>query len=240
MGLHFLSTSIHLTSLSAQRYLSSYSGVHIFGAFKQIMPNIIAAIKRKWTTRIAGARKRMWDKLYASGFGYQLSLRGEQKHNQTLVDFMVSANKNQTILEVGCGEGLLLDYLDRWGYQKYVGIDFSDVALRNASKRANSKTSFVSGLAESFVPDGQFDAIVFNECLYYFDDPMQVIHRYERYLTPDGVMLVSLFTKTEKIKLLAGEISKGFRVMRKASVTNGEDRWECFMLGRTGGKRNEG
>jgi len=153
---------------------------------------------------------------------------------------MVSAKKNQTILEVGCGEGLLLDYLDRWGYQKYVGIDFSDVALRNASKRANSKTTFISGLAESFVPDGQFDAIVFNESLYYFDDPMQVIRRYERYLTPDGVMLVSLFTKTERIKLLAAEISKGFRVMRKASVTNGADTWECFMLGRAGGKRNEG
>jgi 2-polyprenyl-3-methyl-5-hydroxy-6-metoxy-1,4-benzoquinol methylase len=172
----------------------------------------------------------MWDRQYASGFGDQLNLPEEQEHNQTLVDFMVSANKNKTILDVGCGEGLLLDYLDRWGYQRYVGIDFSDVALRNASKRANSKTSFVSALAESFVPDSQFDSIIFNECLYYFEDPLQVIRRYERYLAPDGVMLVSLFTKTERIKLLAAEISKGFRVTRNASVTNGAGTWECSML----------
>jgi 2-polyprenyl-3-methyl-5-hydroxy-6-metoxy-1,4-benzoquinol methylase len=173
----------------------------------------------------------MWDRQYASGFGHQLNLPEEQEHNQTLVHFIVSANKNKTILDVGCGEGLLLDYLHRWGYQRYVGIDFSDVALRNASKRANSKTSFVSALAESFVPDSQFDSIIFNECLYCFEDPLQVIRRYERYLAPDGVMLVSLFTKTERIKLLAAEISKGFRVMRNASVTNGTGTWECSMLG---------
>jgi 2-polyprenyl-3-methyl-5-hydroxy-6-metoxy-1,4-benzoquinol methylase len=194
------------------------------------MPNIISAIKHKWNTRILGARKRMWDGQYASGLGHQLNLPQEQEHHQTLVDFMVSAHKNKTILDVGCGEGVLLDYLDRCGYQKYVGIDFSDVALRNASKRANSKVSFVSGLAESFVPEGQFDSIVFDESLYYFEDPLQVLHRYERYLAPDGVMLVSLFTKTERIKLLAAEISKGFSVTRNASVTNGTGTWECSML----------
>jgi 2-polyprenyl-3-methyl-5-hydroxy-6-metoxy-1,4-benzoquinol methylase len=200
------------------------------------MPNIIGAIKLKWNTILVGTRKRMWDRQYASGFGYQLRLPEEQEHNQTLVEFMVSASKNKTILDVGCGEGLLLDYLDRWGYQKYVGIDFSDVALRNASKRANAKTSFVSGLAESFVPDGQFDSIIFNESLYCFADPLQVIHRYERYLTPDGVMLVSLFTKTERIKLLALEIPKGFNVARSASVTNGAGTWECSMFGRVIGR----
>jgi 2-polyprenyl-3-methyl-5-hydroxy-6-metoxy-1,4-benzoquinol methylase len=211
------------------------SEVQIIGAFKQTMPNILNVIKHKWNMRIVGARKRVWDSLYASGFGYQLSLPGEQGHNQTLVDFMVSANKNKTILDVGCGEGLLLDYLDRWGYQRYVGIDFSDVALRNASKRADSKTYFISGLAETFVPDGQFDSIIFNECLYCFADPMQVMRRYEHYLTRDGVMLVSLFTKTEKIKLLAAEISKCSRVMRHASVTNATGTWECSMLERAGG-----
>jgi 2-polyprenyl-3-methyl-5-hydroxy-6-metoxy-1,4-benzoquinol methylase len=194
------------------------------------MPNIISAIKHKWKTRIVGARKRMWDSQYASGFGHQSNLPQEQEHHQTLVDFMVSAHKNKTILDVGCGEGVLLDYLDRCGYQKYVGIDFSDVALRNASKRANSKVSFVSGLAETFVPEGQFDSIVFDESLYYFEDPLQVIRRYARYLTPDGVMLVSLFTKTGRIKLLAAEISKGFGVTRNASVTNGTGTWECSML----------
>jgi ubiquinone/menaquinone biosynthesis C-methylase UbiE len=154
----------------------------------------------------------------------------ESEHFQTLVEFMVSANKNRAILDVCCGEGLLLDSLEPWGYRKYLGFDFSEVALKNASKRANSKTSFVNALAESFVPDDQFDAIVFNECLYYLRDPLGVMRRFERYLAPDGVMLVSLFTKTERIELLAAQISQSFRVTRRASVTNGAGTWECSML----------
>jgi 2-polyprenyl-3-methyl-5-hydroxy-6-metoxy-1,4-benzoquinol methylase len=109
-----------------------HSEAEIIGALKQTMPNIISAIKHQWNTRIVSARKRMWDKLYASGFGYQLSLPGEQEHNQALVDFMVSANKNTTILDVGCGEGLLLDYLGRWGYQKYLGIKRRALARKPA------------------------------------------------------------------------------------------------------------
>jgi len=57
-----------------------------------------------------------------------------------------------------------------------------------------------------------------------------VIDRYERYLAADGVILVSLFTKTDRVKLLAVEISKSFKVMRNAVVTNGKGTWECFML----------
>lgn len=194
------------------------------------MQNIIAAIKRRWKSRSVSARQRMWDGEYASGFGDRLRLPDDQEHNRMLVDFMVSSNKNKTILDVCCGEGALLDALEPQGYQKYVGFDFSDVALRNVAKRADSRTSFVKGLAESFIPDGRFDSIVFNECLYCLADPLQVVRRYERYLLPDGVILVSLFTQTETIKLLAAEISKTFKVARHDTVTNGTGTWTCSML----------
>lgn len=164
----------------------------------------------------------MWDNEYASGFGDLLKLQEAAEHNFTLVDFISSAKKNVTVLDVCCGEGILLDCLERIGYQRYQGFDFSDVALRNASKRANAKTSFARGIAETFVPDGHFDSIVFNECLYCLAEPLHVIHRYERHLAADGVMLVSLFTKTERVKRLAAEISTSFEVMRNASVTNGQ------------------
>ena len=194
------------------------------------MRGIFDAIRQKRRTRSVGARKQMWNREYASSFAERMKLTEEREHYQTLVEFMVSANKNRAILDVCCGQGLLLDSLETCGYQKYLGIDFSDIALRNASKRANSKTSFVNALAESFVPDGQFDAIVFNECLYYLADPLGVMRRFERYLAPDGVMLVSLFTKTERVELLAAQISQSFRVTRRASVTNGTGTWKCSML----------
>jgi 2-polyprenyl-3-methyl-5-hydroxy-6-metoxy-1,4-benzoquinol methylase len=194
------------------------------------MQNIFGAVSQKWKMRATSTRRKMWDSEYASGFGDLLKLPEAVEHNLTLVDFMTNAKKNTTILDVCCGEGILLDCLERSGYERYVGFDFSDVALKNASKRANAKTSFTRGIAETFVPEGHFESIVFNECLYCLAEPLRVIHRYERYLAADGVILVSLFTKTETVKLLAAEISTSFKVMRNASVTNGQGTWECFML----------
>jgi 2-polyprenyl-3-methyl-5-hydroxy-6-metoxy-1,4-benzoquinol methylase len=196
----------------------------------QVMQNIFGAVSEKWKMRGTSARKKMWDREYASGFGELLKSPEAVEHNLTLVDFMTSAKKATTILDVCCGEGILLDCLERTSYQKYVGFDFSDIALKNASKRANAKSSFTRGIAETFVPDGHFESIVFNECLYCLAEPLRVLHRYEQYLEADGVMLVSLFTKTERVKLLAAEISTSFKVMRNASLTNGQGTWECFML----------
>lgn len=172
----------------------------------------------------------MFDREYVSGFGDRLEAPENLEHYRMLVEFMVDAGKNQRILDVGCGEGLLLDCLEGCGYQKYVGIDFSEVALRNASKRANAKTSFVNGPAESFSPDDLFESIVFNELLYCLTDPLRVIRRYERFLAPGGVMLVSLFTKTERIQLLAAEVSRKFTVTRHAAVANAGGTWDCSML----------
>jgi 2-polyprenyl-3-methyl-5-hydroxy-6-metoxy-1,4-benzoquinol methylase len=194
------------------------------------MRDVISTLQSRWRNRSVNARRQLWDREYASGFGEQLNLPEEREHNLTLVEFMVNANKNNKILDVGCGEGLLLDSLEHWGYQRYVGIDFSNVALLNASKRATPQTSFVNGLAESFIPDHQFDSIVFNESLYYLQNPLQVIRRYDSYLTPDGAMLVSLFTKTERIQLLDAAIRKCFNIARSACVTNKKGTWNCCML----------
>jgi ribosomal protein L11 methylase PrmA len=65
-----------------------------------------------------------------------------------LVEFMTSVDKNKAILDVGCGEGLLLDFLQECGYEHYLGFNFSDVALENAAKRADSKTAFSKGFVE--------------------------------------------------------------------------------------------
>jgi len=118
------------------------------------MRNIFGAISQKWKMRARSAREKMWDSEYASGFGNLLKLPEAVEHNLTLVDFMTSAKKDRTILDVCCGEGILLDSLEHTGYQRYLGFDFSDVALRNASKRANPRTSFTRGIAETFVPTG--------------------------------------------------------------------------------------
>ncbi|MET0343640.1 MAG: class I SAM-dependent methyltransferase [Polyangiales bacterium] len=98
------------------------------------------------------------------------------------------------ILDVGCGEGILQEHLT--GYGDYTGIDLFPETLARAEARANARTRFIEADAATFVPDQPYDLIVWNECLYYLPDPIGTIARYRDFLTPNGVIIVSMFYQT--------------------------------------------
>jgi 2-polyprenyl-3-methyl-5-hydroxy-6-metoxy-1,4-benzoquinol methylase len=87
-----------------------------------------------------------------------------------------------SVLDVGCGEGLLQQRLGLSGYSKYVGIDISETAINEASSRQDEKTSFICADAVTYTPNELFDVIVFNEALYYFDEPLKMVGKYIQYL----------------------------------------------------------
>jgi 2-polyprenyl-3-methyl-5-hydroxy-6-metoxy-1,4-benzoquinol methylase len=95
-------------------------------------------------------------------------------------------------LDVGCGEGILQELLSSQ-YSRYVGIDIAAEAIRRATLKQDEKTIFVTADASKYTPDEQFDIIIFNECLYYFEDPLSIMRRYERFLKEDGIFIVSMY-----------------------------------------------
>src|SRR3712207_5912598 len=62
-----------------------------------------------------------------------------------------------SLLEVGCGEGFLLEQLDRSRYRHFTGIDISAVAIERARALEDDRTDFVRAEAESYVPDRTFE-----------------------------------------------------------------------------------
>lgn len=98
-----------------------------------------------------------------------------------------------SILEIGCGEGILRERLNSSDYSRYVGIDISAEAIRRASPKQDSKTVFISHDASDFSSSEHFDIIVFNESLEYFADPLALVQRYEQFLQPGGRFIVSMF-----------------------------------------------
>ena len=85
---------------------------------------------------------------------------------------------------------------ERIAYGTYLGVDVFPQAIARASHKADERTRFAQADAASFAPTEQFDAIIWNECLYYLRDPIGVIQRYRQYLRPRGVMIVSMFYQT--------------------------------------------
>jgi len=95
------------------------------------------------------------------------------------------------VLDVGCGEGLLLRALGP--DVRYVGVDLSGEAIARAQRDFGDRGDFHEADATLFEPDGAFDIIVFNECLYYMPEPAGVVRRYEAFLAPEGHAIVSMY-----------------------------------------------
>lgn len=95
------------------------------------------------------------------------------------------------VLDVGCGEGLLLTCLGPG--VKYTGVDLSGQAIARARRDFGDRAVFHEADATTFQPEGLFDVIVFNESLYYMNDPGGVVRRYESFLAPGGYIIISMY-----------------------------------------------
>lgn len=125
--------------------------------------------------------REVWISQYQSGYWSFMKELDELARYSVIAGYFKYFKHITSILDIGCGEGILRENLDPTSYSKYVGIDISDAAIRLASQKEYLKTSFIAADAANFIPKEQFDAIVFNESLYYFDDPLLITEKYAQY-----------------------------------------------------------
>jgi SAM-dependent methyltransferase len=134
----------------------------------------------------------VWDKEYSSGKWGSLAALADEAHHLVIASYVNGLKPNATILDVGCGEGVLNRAVRRFSYKQYVGIDISAVAIAAAQLFSDPATAFHAVSADNFSTDQRFDAIVFNETLYYFANPVETIRRYAEFLAEDGIFVISM------------------------------------------------
>lgn len=150
--------------------------------------------------RMLRCDRSCWDREHADGCWRRLNHFHESDFLQEAGHYLViggyqhALRPDDTILDVGCGTGGLQTVLARFGYWRYLGIDFSERAIREAEHNADAKTSFVVADATEFSTSERFGTIIFNETLYYFDRPGRVVERYARLLDKDGIIIVSMYS----------------------------------------------
>ena len=133
-----------------------------------------------------------WDREYCDGQWEYLRKMDSLAGLVSILGYCQFLNP-ASILDAGCGEGLLAEKLKILPYKSYLGMDVSKEAIALATKRlGDDRSRFTVADAWAFEPCERFDIIVFNQSLYYLTDPAGILKKYRGLLNPGGRIIVSM------------------------------------------------
>ncbi len=140
-------------------------------------------------------------------------------HTATGVDV-----KGKDILEVGCGRGGGLSYVNRYLSPKNVtGVDLNKKAIQFCNKHYKGTNNiFVQADAQKLpFADNSFDVVLNVESSHRYPDVDVFLNEVYRVLKPDGVLLLTDFRQKKDIELLDRQIKISlFEFLKKENITN--------------------
>ncbi len=181
---------------------------------------------------LIGGKRYKWDSEYASGRWDYFNEPLESSRYEAILYFTGKYLNKGKILEIGCGEGILQARMPRESYSKFLGIDISKVAIRKAARLIDRSTDYRYGDMEKYTPPGTFDVIIFNEVLYYSDDPIRLMARYARYLEPQGLVISSCFQTANSLQIMQ-DVEKHYKVVDQKISVNERGAWHCKVYSDT-------
>ena len=114
------------------------------------------------------------------------------------LDFITDAiSKNipagETILDVGCGNGIISRALGKMGY-RVTGIDSSEKTIEVAQSSNNfPNVQFIVVAAGELAPQaGKYAAVICSEVLEHLDDPASLLMILKNSLKDNGILLVTV------------------------------------------------
>ena len=134
---------------------------------------------------------------YACGSWTYLGSVDEMPRYAVIAGYCSSYAAARSVLDLGCGEGTLARWLLRNDLDRYVGVDKSEVAIDNARSEFGNTGEFIASDIAEYVPSEKFDTIIFNEVLYYFEKPSEILRYYSQFLARDGYFIISLWDSSE-------------------------------------------
>jgi 2-polyprenyl-6-hydroxyphenyl methylase/3-demethylubiquinone-9 3-methyltransferase len=174
-----------------------------------------------------GGDKATSDQIYASGGWDKLSGLAEVARYGAIGAYCAHLG-SKSVLDVGCGEGILAERLPRPPVERYVGVDFSPVAVELAKAKNLQQSDFVVGDAQVYTPSARFDLIVFNEVLYYLDRPEQALTALAAALEPDGAMILSVFRQPSDWVWKA--VNPTVNRLDGVTIQNGDLVWDLALV----------
>jgi SAM-dependent methyltransferase len=136
-------------------------------------------------------RQDLYEDLYTKEHHYWWHV-GKRTIVYALIDKFLPkkwAGRPLSSLDLGCGTGLNLEHLERYG--RAVGTDYSEEALRFCQARGHTLLCKADAAALPFL-DGEFKIITALDVIEHLDDDLVAFQELRRVLRPGGLLVVTV------------------------------------------------
>ncbi len=153
------------------------------------------------------------------------SLRSVSTFRLQVLEQWLTANwRGRTVVDLGCGGGLLAVPLARAG-ARVVGVDVAKMALRAARREdAPPWLAVVGDMNNPPLRAGSADVVLLADVLEHVTDPAAVVRAAAVLLAPGGHLFVNTIARTRRSRWLAIDLAEGL-----GYVPRGTHRWEQFL-----------
>jgi 2-polyprenyl-3-methyl-5-hydroxy-6-metoxy-1,4-benzoquinol methylase len=167
--------------------------------------------------------KQVWEKEYTGTTWDFLASEREKVHYEAVLGQVKKAGSLESILDLGCGEGVLYDYLKKSLTEPfgYYGVDISETAVAKALQKFPGIDVKVVDYDFERV-SGRFKLIIFNEVLNYFVKPIETVKKaINENLEDDGVIIISMYDDgSGRNNRIWKNIDSNFKVLSHDTVRN--------------------
>ena len=125
-------------------------------------------------------------------FGEDFSQDGfSNKEQIDMILQYIPQNDDVHILDIGCGNGKVLGYLQKKTKSFIYGFDYSDEAIKTAQRLFPENAEFREGIIGQIeYPEEKFDVIISLDTLYFATDMTAFVAQVKRWMKKDGVFFV--------------------------------------------------
>lgn len=96
------------------------------------------------------------------------------------------------VLDIGCGNGKMLKYLQKMKNCSIYGFDYSENAISSAKCGSKTNAEFKEGIiGEIEYPENFFDVIISMDTMYFAKDMTAFVGQIKKWLKPNGTLFVA-------------------------------------------------
>lgn len=141
------------------------------------------------------ARISHWDKVASNIKKWHKA--GKYYHQRLIEIYNNMVYPGSKILEIGCGNGDLLDSIDS---DKKIGIDFSP-AMVNLAQIKHPKLTIINAHADNFLLNEDFDYIILSDLLNDVWDVQAIFNNIKKYTKPNTRIIINTYNRVWEVPL---------------------------------------